>query len=603
MSGRGSRGGRGSIPAPPDTRITRAISRVPNQKTLSELHRLSYAFPAMGEVLDVAHRDATVGFTEYAYAVGAVQPDVPRTIQEARASPDAAKWNAAAEHEMKSLNDGKVYTLVPRSSVPRGRKRIKSNWVFKHKADGSFKGRVVAQGWNQVPGLRCGSTYAPVCRIQNVRMVACITVEFNLIFDQMDVSTVFLYADIQEQVFVEQPPGFEVKDVDGGDMVMQLKKSLYGLAQRPGSWFHTIDPVLVEIGFVALKSDPCEYLYDHNGANIYLTLYVDDLLLAGNDSNAISMVEGKLQKSFEMTDMGGASLVLGMKIAKGREAGTLTTSQEAYCKSILERFGRSDCNPTSTPGYGSEISNNQPEGTLLNKEETREYPGIVGSLMYIAQVLRYYIMYATGQLAREMVKPRKVHMVAAKHTLRYLAGTTNFSITYKKGGFRLATFSDSNWANNPDSEKSTSSYVTMLANAPMSFRSGLQGLTAMSTMEAELVASALAMKVAVFCSNMLTELGFGKEFAQMPVYCDNTATLHALGNRSFSSRTKHIAMRFFFIRELVTQGRISIHYVQTEDNLADIGTKHLNKHRFKHRMELMNKLDVNKFTTVEFQGK
>ena len=311
------------------------------------------------------------------------------------------------------------------------------------------------------------------------------------------------------------------------------------------------------------------------------------------------MIKGKLQKHFKMTDMGEASLVLGMEIKKDREAGTLTISQEAYCKSILERFGMSDCKPASTPGYGSEISNNQPENTLLN-EETRKYQGIVGSLMYFAQVLRYGILYATGQLARPMMKPSKVHMVAAKHTLRYLEETTNFSITYKKCGFKLATFSDSNRANNPDNGKSTSSYVTMLANAPMSFRSGLQGLTAMSTMEAELVASTLAMKEAVLCSNMLTELGFVKEFAQMPVYCDNTATLHALGNRSFSLRTKHIALRFFFMRELVSEGRISIHYVPTEKSLADIGTKHFNKHRFMHLMDLINKFDVNKFTTVEF---
>ena len=186
--------------------------------------------------------------------------------------------------------------------------------MFKRKADGSFKGRVVAQGWHQVPGLDCGSTYAPVCRMQSVRMVACITVEFNLIFDQIDVSNAFLYADIQEEVFVEQPPGFEVKNKDGGDMVMPLEKSLYGLAQSPGNWFNTIDPVLVEIGFVALKSEPCVYLYDHNGAKIYLTLYVDDLLLAGNDSNAISMVKGKLQKRFKMADTGEASLVLVMEI-------------------------------------------------------------------------------------------------------------------------------------------------------------------------------------------------------------------------------------------------------------------------------------------------
>ena len=271
--------------------------------------------------------------------------------------------------------------------------------------------------------------------------------------------------------------------------------------------------------------------------------------MAGNDSKHISMGKGKLQTRFKKIDMGEASLVLAMEIERDREAGTLTIFREAYCKSILERFGMSDCNPTSTPGYGCKISNNQPEVTRLNEEETSKYQGIVGSLLYIAQVLRYDIMYATGQLARPMANPSKVHMVAAKHSLRYLAGTTNFSITYRKGGFKLATFSDSKWANNHDSGESTSSYVTMLAKAPMSFRSVLQGLTAMSNIEAKLVASALALKEAVFCSNMLTELGFVKEFAQMPVNCGNTATLNALGNRPFSSRTKHIALLFFSIRD------------------------------------------------------
>ena len=123
----------------------------------------------------------------------------------------------------------------------------------------------------------------------------------------------------------------------------------------------------------------------------------------------------------------------------------------------------------------------------------------------------------------------------------------------------------------------------------------------MSTMEAELVASALAMTESGFCSNILTKLGFGKEFAQVPLYCGNTATLHALGNRSFSSRTKHIALRFFFIRELVTEGKISIHYISTDDNPANIGTKHLNKHRFKHLMDLISNFDVNDFISSKFK--
>ncbi|CAB1107843.1 unnamed protein product [Ectocarpus sp. CCAP 1310/34] len=283
-------------------------------------------------------------------------------------------------------------TVVPNGErihclLSPGRKRTKSKWVFKRKEDGSFKGRLVAQGWNQVPGLDCGSTYAPVCRLQSIRMLACIAVQFNLELDQMDVSTAFLYADILEKLFVEQPLGFEVRDNDGGDLVMQLQKSLYGLAQSPRNWFHTIDPFLVEIGFVPLK--------------------------------------------FKMTDMGEVKLVLGMETKRERNQGTLTISQEAYSKSILERFGMSECKPTSTPGYGSELSNKQPEDTLLGEEETRPYQGIVGCLMYIAQLLRYDIMYATSQLARPMAKPSKIHMMAAKHTLRYVAGSTDFRITFK----------------------------------------------------------------------------------------------------------------------------------------------------------------------------
>jgi len=546
-----------------------------------------------GEFPDVAHRDGSFRFTEYAYAVGTSQPGVPRTIQEARAMPDAAEWEAAANREMTSLKERKVYKLAPRKAVPPGRKRIKSKWVMKRKADNSYKARLVAQGWNQVHGLDCGSTFAPVCRLQSVRIFVAITVEYDLDMDHMDVSTAFLYADIQEKVFVEQAPGFVVKDKDGGELVMQLEKSLYGLAQSPGNWFHTIDPVLVDIGFVPLKSDTCVYVYNREGVKIILTLYVDDLLLAGNNAEAMAMVKSQLKQRFKMTDMGEASLVLGIEIKRDRQLGTLTISQEAYSKSILERFGMSDCKPTSTPGYGPELSNKQPEDTLLDEEETRRYQGIVGCLMYIAQGLRYDLIYATGQLARPMSKPSKVHLVAAKHALRYLAGTTDFHITYKKEGFKLAAFSDSNWANNPDNGKSTSCYLMMLANAPVSFKSNLQSLTAMSTMEAELVASAFAMKEAVFCSNMLTELGFGKEFAQVPLYCDNTATLHALGNRSFSSRTKHIALRFFYIRELVSEGRISINYISTDNNPADIGTKHLNKHRFKHLLDLISNFDVN----------
>ena len=173
-----------------------------------------------------------------------------------------------------------------------------------------------------------------------------------------------------------------------------------------------------------------------------------------------------LMEKFKMTDMGDVSLVLGMQITRDREKKTLTISQEEYTKSILERFSMANGKPVGTPGFGSERSTKQPEETLLSKE-TQRYQAITGSVMYLAQILRYDI----GQLARAMSRPAKVHMGAAKHLLRYLAGTTDFIIVYKKGGFKLTAFSDSNWGNNPDNGKSTSCYIMMLSRAPVSFNS------------------------------------------------------------------------------------------------------------------------------------
>ena len=193
---------------------------VPTAKAISELLRFSHAVPVKGEFTDVAHRDGSFGFKEYAYAVGTTQPSATRTIKEQRATPEAAQWNAEVEREIASLKNRHVYNLVPRSAVPAGRKQINSTWVLIRKADGSFIDRVVAKGWNQLPGLASGSIYASVCMIQHVRTICCIAVHFALLLHQIDVPTAFLYADIHELVFVEQPPGFEVNDKDGGELVM-----------------------------------------------------------------------------------------------------------------------------------------------------------------------------------------------------------------------------------------------------------------------------------------------------------------------------------------------------------------------------------------------
>ena len=338
-------------------------------------------------------------------------------------------------------------------------------------------------------------------------MVLAITADKNWEVIQVDVNTAFLYASFEEEekVLVEMAPGFVQFTKDGVRYVMDLQKSLYGLAQSPRNWWKTVDPKLIEIGFVPLKSDSCVYIYQHKSTTVIITLYVDDLLIIGCDITVINGIKKKLMEKFKMSDLGNVSLVLGMQVTRDRAKGSLTISQESYTASILERFGMGNCKPLSTPGYGSELSTVQPEATLLGKVDTQRYQAIVGSVMYLAQVTRYDIMYACSQLARALSKPSKVHMGAAKHLLRYLAGTKDFAITCKRGKFTLDAFSDANWGNNPDNGKSTSCYIVLMCKAPISFKTGQQSLTAMSTMEAELVAGALAMKEAVFCSSMMKE--------------------------------------------------------------------------------------------------
>ena len=195
-------------------------------------------------------------------------------------------------------------------------------------------------------------------------------------------------------------------------------------------------------------------------------------------------------------------------------------------------------------------------------------------------------MYVTSQLARAMLEPSKAHMAATKHLFRYLAGTTEFSITYKRGGLYPTAFSDANWGNNPNNDRSMSSYLMMMAKAPISFKAGLQTMTTMSAIQEELVAAAPAMKEIVFCSNMLTELGFEEEFKIAPLYIDNNSTLFVIGNRTYSARTKHVTLRFFCIPGLVKEGKVSIHHVPAQVPRADIGTKRLNKQRH----QLINKI-------------
>ncbi|CAM9465176.1 unnamed protein product [Sphacelaria rigidula] len=334
------------------------------------------------------------------------------------ASPHSAEWLTAARKEHQSLIDLQVFELVPPEAVPPGHNIIGSRWVFKVKTDGRFKGRVVGTGWSQRHGIDCGSTFAPVCRIESQRLLLAIAAANGWSVSAMDFSTVFLNGKLEEEVYIRQAPGFEKKNSRGRPFIMKLPKSIYGLRQSPKAWNSTIDGDLRAPGFEPIVSDACVYVKGSGDDYIMLTLYVDDLLITGPNPAVVAKLRKALMDKFSMTDFGDATKILGIDIIQDKQLGTISISQRPYVMSLLQKCGMSDCHAVHTPGIGNELTA-EPEGSVpLDKDDILDYQSIVGSLIFLCQCTRVDICFAVSQAARFTSKPTSVHMGAVKRILR-----------------------------------------------------------------------------------------------------------------------------------------------------------------------------------------
>ena len=555
-------------------------------KTRGELKRLGCTMKGWddsqpGRVRDQAHTEESASFVEYAYVTETTaqsNPDpasitLPNTFKEAKASAYSPQWTKAMERELASLKENNVYDLIPRQAVPAGCKVIGSRWVYKVKSDYTFKARLVCQGYAQRPGIDCGATFAPVCRIESQRILMAIACHYDWDIIMLDVKTAFLQSPIDTPTYVRQPPGYEKMDAQGKPMIMNLKQAVYGLRTASRVWHLTLDKALQDIGFKATKTDPCMYISEIEGGYCILTIYVDDILITAPDKNFLARTKKKLMDRFTMSDLGEVSLILGMKITRDRVNKTLSISQTDYAMSILERFGMQDCNPVSTPSYGTELSLNQPADSLLDEDGIKAYQSLVGCLLYLSRTSRWDISYAVLELTRATSKPSKAHWTKAKHVLRYIKGRPQLDIVYRSGKFNIQAWADASFAQDLEKRRSTSGYLFLLSGAPISWCSALQSLTALSTVEAEMVSISYAAREACHIQDMLFELGFGERFSQIAIGNDSTGALSLVSNNSYSARTKHLQLRKWFTTQLIESGRLVIYHVASSELPADLFTK------------------------------
>jgi hypothetical protein len=542
-------------------------------------------------------------------ALAQLEEHTPDTWKQAMASPEAAKWKAATNKEMASIDEMGVWDLVPRSSVPRGQIIIACKWVFKIKTDEHgavtvYKARLTPKGFMQREGINVYETFAATGKYKSMRIGLSIAAACDYELDQMDVPVAFQQAELEEEVYMELPEGYR----EGREhLVCKLKKALYGLKQGPRNWWLLISKFLSEMGFKATVSDPCLFSKrSKSGRLLLLFLFVDDMQIGYHitDRAEWSLLKAQLVHRFNTKDMGPSTWILGMRITRNRKARTITLDQELYVTKALQRYGMQACKVASTPEAVGNVSGCSEE-ELSAPAEQHLFQEIVGTLMYAAVSCRLDIAHAVHSLASDMQAPTGRSMLAAKRVLRYLAGTKDIGLVFGAlAGGKLAAsdtrgrsstlvdvcaYADADWANDKKDRKSITGWVAKLNGDPISWSSKKQRVVALSTCEAELYAEGAAVQEVLWLRDLMSELGLHVHFGSV-VYGDNQSAIAISQNGVKSERTKHVDVKYHFITQTVEEGAVKLKWIPTTEQQADIFTKALAAPVFERlRQQLMSR--------------
>ena len=498
-------------------------------------------------------------------------PPEPQTVNQALKD---HKWRGAMSDEITAFARNRTFDLVPRQPHYN---IVGCKWIFKNKflPNGSLsrcKARLVAKGYNQQLGRDYTETFSPVIKSTTLRLVLDVAVSRGWPIQQLDVNNAFLQGTLEEEVYMDQPPGFI--DADNPTHVCRLRKAIYGLKQAPRAWYTELRTFLLSLGFVNSLSDTSLFVLQQGSSFVYLLVYVDDILVTGNSKNDIQRILTLLAARFSVKDAEDLNYFLGLEAHRTSKG--LHLSQRKYILDLLHRYNMLNAKAVTTPMASS------PKLTLFSgtpMSDPTEFRKLVGSLQYLS-FTRLDIAYAVNRLSQFMHKPTEDHWQAAKRILRYLAGTTTHGIFFSaNNNLSLHAFSDADWAGDTNDCVSTNAYIVYLGSNPISWTAKKQNGVARSSTEAEYRAVANTAAELSWICNILTELGIILP-APPVVYCDNVGATFLCANLVFHSRMKHIAVDYHFVRGQIQQGALRVSHVNTKDQLADALTKPLSRPQF-----------------------
>ena len=419
-------------------------------------------------------------------------------------------------------------------------------------------------------------------RFETIRLLIALAALKKWQLHHLDVKSAFLNGEISEIVYVRQPEGFLVKGKEGH--VLRLRKALYGLKQAPRAWYFKLHSCLISLGFTKSNYEPSLYLKQSDSNTIIVGVYVDDLIVTGSSSAGIEKFKEEMTREFDMSDLGFLSSYLGIEVKQGNQCVFL--SQTSYARKLLEHANLGECNVVTTPLEARVKFTNEEGGIRVN---STLYRSLIGSLRYLTHT-RPDLLFSVGFLSRFMQNPTQEHYNGLKRILRYVKGTEDYGLFYKKGDMKgeLVGFSDSDFAGDSHNRKSTSGYIFFFGGMAISWSSQKQSIVALSSCEAEYIAATSATCQAVWMIRLIKELT-NEEETSVKLMVDNQSAITLSKNTGHHNRTKHIDTRYHFIRECVEDKKIEIGFTRTEDQLADILTKALGRLKFQ---EMRHRIDI-----------
>jgi Reverse transcriptase (RNA-dependent DNA polymerase) len=500
--------------------------------------------------------------------------DEPRSYEEAVESGN--EWHQAMASEIRALAENNTWELTPYET---GMRVLRGKWVYKIKRDSQgnvsrHKARWVVKGYEQRYGIDYEETFASVAKAMALKVLWAFAAQYDLEVEQMDAITAFTQGEVSEEIYVEQPTGFEAGG-HGGPKVCRLKRALYGLKQSARLWQEKLSRVLQSLGYTPTSADHCIYRNAETG--IVVATYVDDFLIFGPRKDQIDELKAKLHEVLRVEDLGLCQQFLGVKVIRDRRARTVHLVQDQYIERVLKAFQMENSKPMATPIAAGLVPLLVKSTLQASAADIKEFQSALGSLMYAMTQTRPDLGYPVSKLARYSHNPGEIHWKAIRHVFKYLSGTRNLGITYRHTGNDRLDFhgySDSDHGSCLDTRQSTSGYVFFMAGGPVSWKSARQHSVTLSSTESEYYALTNAAKEASWLRLLLSDLGYSQsDIIPTLLYGDNIPSLQLAENPEHHQRSKHIDIQWHFIRNEVRDKKIMLSHVGTELMAADGLTK------------------------------